>query len=1581
MKRSTKFMISGLIALIGMLIAAQGAYAVLDPPHNGYDTRFYTVACSRCHYDTTTSSTPSWMTAPTDTDHTLLNNLCTDCHSVSKLSGVKYDDINTHSSGNTSNTYGDWSIECRVCHNPHAQVQTTGATANADPTDNVVSGLVSAVASSVGFTTSAITVSGVSLTLDYTNYALIPNTLYPTRIYRIASNTTGQITVYGLINRNYAGAGKTFAIRYGKLVNDTITTPNYGGVFPVKFYAPVGPNSFGTSTNPANVTGVCQVCHTQTQSFNRTGTVGAIQEGVGHPGNVAGVQNCTECHTHKSGFKGGGCTSCHGNPPVDQTTLVYGSANGNNPALQTGSQTAGAHQTHVSSLAYGCTTCHTGGMPVSAIDTSKQLQMGFSGGGMYYGRPTLSNGYTYQAGNVTTVISTTGPAMSCTTVYCHSNVQNPATGSGGPSSYGNPQWSGAVVCGDCHKAGTAMDTGSHAQHVGTAGYSMPCSNCHLNAGDGTPIHVNNVINVNFDAAVAGSGAYNGSNSSPNNHAPGQGYGNCSSVYCHGNFTGGAAATPTWGNAATGDCGTCHGASSATPPTGGSHGLHAGGNYAFGCQLCHYSVITTGTTIANKTLHADHSTNWQFSTADPRTNGAQYNGATSGANASVGTNYGGCTNLYCHSQGQSTTASADAPNSPPTWGVALPSDCTGCHDADKNAASKMHTGSHTAHVSSSNHTCNLCHSTTVATASMSISTAANHANRKVNIAFTSLNTGGLVGGLTSTAKDPGTAPVSCTNLYCHGGGSPTWSTGNGSLSCGSCHKASSTLAGKHSIHYGVTTTATNAEKTAANNSTTTAYVFTCGVCHDSTQTTHAGGAVSTWQAAEVKFDATVAGGGNPYTGRTVTAGVDSNFNWTGGQPGTCGTTYCHSAGTASSAPYSPPFYTSFTWTGPTFDCGSCHGGAPGASSVIASNVHGGHINDTANRVGRNVSCTECHNATASSTTVVGTKSNHVNHLVNIKFNNAGGINLDSDAPAYNGQATTVATGATKTPGTAGYNCSNVYCHSIGNLSGTGGTIIAAGGASFRTPTWTAVGALDCDNCHGNQAGKAYPTYASGAPGSGTENSHVTHVEGSGYTCNFCHVATTISTTITAGTMTLIPGGRHLNRTEDVVFATYQSKSGVYNPGAKTCSATYCHGGGTPTWGANGTVTCGSCHLNTTGGDVNDYTYNNGSLALISQAEWTTSGHGRSAASGSYTQTLNGPANFPTMAGTGDPCQYCHTTGVTHGNATNIFRLRSFTSGSVLGMNQVCLNCHETGATGVNPFSGTSQTVNGVSKVDKWHYGTQHSAALNGGQFCWDCHEPHGDMGIGALGPIAMIQSRPVMSSDATTGKPMTIVSTTVTFTSRSAGSSYGTATAPYDRICNVCHTYNPTNPSKMVHYTTTTSDNHNSGTVCTSCHKHSGNTTNDGDAFKGGACNGCHGYPPMAGDGNAYMMVNGVSVTVFEGKGGWSAATGSGGHKAHIDHLISLTGLTLNPSTDSFTGPNVAVLCGTCHDMTVGNHSTDGNGTRNINFNSGLTYSFGTAVQKYNGIPGVSSTVAPKTCSNVSCHYKESPRWQDPAITN
>jgi hypothetical protein len=157
--------------------------------------------------------------------------------------------------------------------------------------------------------------------------------------------------------------------------------------------------------------------------------------------------------------------------------------------------------------------------------------------------------------------------------------------------------------------------------------------------------------------------------------------------------------------------------------------------------------------------------------------------------------------------------------------------------------------------------------------------------------------------------------------------------------------------------------------------------------------------------------------------------------------------------------------------------------------------------------------------------------------------------------------------------------------------------------------------------------------------------------------------------------------------------------------------------------------------------------------------------------------------------------------------------------------------------------------------------------------------------------------------------------------------------------------------------------------CAACHDHfepDGTLNNaalhiDGLVQAQGTCNSCHGYPPVQGDG--FASQDGIG----EGKGA---------HLTHVNNIAAAKGVILDPANDTFGAGTAGIVCGTCHTINAANHMT---GTRIINFADGSTeYQFGPGAPNYNGVPGTSSTVTLKSCSNISCHYGDTPGWQDPA---
>lgn len=538
------------------------------------------------------------------------------------------------------------------------------------------------------------------------------------------------------------------------------------------------------------------------------------------------------------------------------------------------------------------------------------------------------------------------------------------------------------------------------------------------------------------------------------------------------------------------------------------------------------------------------------------------------------------------------------------------------------------GAHNFHVNVKGVTCNSCHNG-------SVGTGATHNNgRIVTLGFSvagGAKRGGAYDGQTTALYNTSeanttvtnTGTKTCTNIYCHSNAeprgkanafrSPAWD--GPSMNCGSCHDtggALTSLSGRHAKH-------TNAGT----------YAFPCEKCHSATVT---GSSAIKNQAmhANASKDIVFAAGGS--------------FNST---DASCASTACHSDGKGGS-PNTPAAWLNAETQGHA-PCDLCHNGRPGSETNVMST--GGHDRLVGTGWVRRFPCRYCHAATVNSSNEIGDYTKHVNQTVDVAIASDWNI-VGKPAPSYDA--------ATKT-------CDNVYCHSDGTTVNP----------QVRPFAWTS-GRTHCNTCHGHEQGSCSQCHADGrtawaagdewksampmytSTGAGTEraNSHVRHLM-TNFPCDKCHNATIINGSCTDCHVNGRPSGSmsevshinpayHVNRTKDVVL----SDGGTYNPLTKRCSNTVCHTGGDPQWGdtVNGEVICLSCH-GTTGADVDDFAYGNGTRAKINMTQWETTGHGRPASAGAYPKSGNPAAAFP-----GNPCWYCHDNGVLHGTASNPFRLK-------------------------------------------------------------------------------------------------------------------------------------------------------------------------------------------------------------------------------------------------------------------------------------------------------------------------------------
>lgn len=541
-------------------------------------------------------------------------------------------------------------------------------------------------------------------------------------------------------------------------------------------------------------TRACEACHTYASSGQNGVSKHAytMSAAVGHNG----TQACTNCHSHKGGFKAS-CNACHGNPPLDISTLAH------SPAQPTGSQTAGAHNAHVNNNGIVCLACHANSVGAGATHNDQSVTVGFSLfngaylGGIYDGQTTAN----YDVSEPNTSVSKTGSKV-CSNIYCHGYTMGDNDGTDTTPQWDNPA---TAACGTCH--GATSDNppllGSHFMHTAEFfnslywGYSYNCGICHKDPVVDGSLHVNNKSEIVFsstDPKTVG-GTYSGTDTMLD------AYGTCNNVYCHSTAQssppGGAPTyreTPVWGTTYSMglECDSCHYYYDSAPQLAtGSHakhfeygwwGLGAGSecapchNYyqadeSYSCAECH----TDGAFVPATANHVNHAVEVRFG---PVYGGPTLRGSYSGTPA-PGDAYGHCSNIYCHSNGTGGTSQTGetrgiADNITPDWGSG-PTTCSSCHGSPPGYSNGVpKANSHPMHSCVS---CEKCHWPTTHTGN-TIASYSNHVNRRYNIGNSSAT-------LTYSYNVAG---GSCSGTFgCHGNAQWGNSLTVDSSNCLACHK--------------------------------------------------------------------------------------------------------------------------------------------------------------------------------------------------------------------------------------------------------------------------------------------------------------------------------------------------------------------------------------------------------------------------------------------------------------------------------------------------------------------------------------------------------------------------------------------------------------------------------------------------------------------------------------------------------------------------------------------------------------------------------------------------------------------------
>lgn len=727
---------------------------------------------------------------------------------------------------------------------------------------------------------------------------------------------------------------------------------------------------------------------------------------------------------------------------------------------------------------------------------------------------------------------------------------------------------------------------------------------------------------------------------------------------------------------------------------GQHQLHAI-DRGYSCNICH---ARNGMPAKDGKVTIGFSGIALPAGASPQYDGIDFSNPNYSYNATNGTiittndpTKQTCTNVYCHSSGQSVDGNSAVPyyTGSPNWTDPQSVGCGDCHPTLTPVCTKSQyknqaacetaggqwkpgiwSGSHNKHLwgVTIQIGCSNCHPGVVDSPLANNSTT--HINGQINV-IDEYDGGGR----------PGNGYGACNQAYCHSSGQGatpddpnpyyygrvSWGQAN-SVGCGICHPTAECSNATY-------TTRTD----CLNNGATWAPVINTGshanhitqgvICENCHQ--GAGDASDNTEYASANHRNHLIDVGNTSTGLTYSAGGAPGNGYGNCTNATCHTNVQNEGGFGSQL-RPTPVWGSLGAGGNS--CGICHlgDGKHGQATLIQSGSHQKHLSYNNGQLlvdTQNPNCSAyCHNTAGYQT------AKHNNSNIDVIFSSSvGGAYSQVSNPPGNGYGT----------------CQNVYCHNPGNV---GNVNMTWGGALADS--------VECDSCHGgNKLSSSTAGY--GPMSSGAHAAHINNSDANlgSFGCGKCHY-----NTVTDGNDRLITGAAHINFAKDVPvncnLCHQNGNSVAVGPPAWTSGTTLdckgCHGsGGTsrfgePDTGSSGAAhakhvllagDCGRCHnsTSTTGTTIT------GALHLNGVKNVTMS----SLYGGSYT------------AGVGCSSVYCHDPS-SQGNLSPVW-------GGSLPDSAECDSCHGGNA------SSTSTAGRGPMNSGS------HAKHINlPGVYCGDCH---------------------------------------------------------------------------------------------------------------------------------------------------------------------------------------------------------------------------------------------------------------------
>lgn len=572
------------------------------------------------------------------------------------------------------------------------------------------------------------------------------------------------------------------------------------------------------------------------------------------------------------------------------------------------------------------------------------------------------------------------------------------------------------------------------------------------------------------------------------------------------------------------------------------------------------------------------------------------------------NLGTCSTATCHANVYGAGSAVT-----PVWGTNN-NGCAACHTQPITALGPG-TGSHTSMVGHAV-VCTYCHAAGTAQTSMP-SVGHNDGDIDVlNVGYSTLN------------KPKGSAGGTCSAADCHanvyGAGivvTPAWGTsGNG---CSACHSTPITPTGP----------------ATGSHTSMVGHAVGCIECHNAgtTQTTSPG-------VGHADGDIDI-----------VNVGYQTLNKPKGTAGGTCSTAYCHANVYGAGTTVTP------AWGSTGNGCAACHTGA----NVITA--FGPGTGSHTEMVGHAVTCTYCHSAGTSPTTLP-----NVNHF-------------DGDIDVVGVGYSTL----NKPKGSAGGTCSAASCHA--NVYGAGAIV---------TPAWGSTG-NGCAACH-----TGANIITANGPGTGSHTSMISHA----VACTYCHAAGTSQSTV--------PGVNHADGDIDVVNVGYSTLNKPKGSAYGTCSATVCHGSSSPAWGTDtGNAVCTKCHGTGTA------TVTAANYHVVAPSDPTALDNGHVSANPEIGAHQTHLQYFNGLTGQGADeqarCAACHGTLPSSGSHANGTVALNFTYSAGSCSNTSCHNPAANGLMTANAGSNTAPSWTNASYLD------------NGGKNqanCGKCHKVPGDAGF-------------------------------------------------------------------------------------------------------------------------------------------------------------------------------------------------------------------------------------------------------------